>query len=266
MITATGNGRIKNLVQLKQKSKARREQNVFVVEGIKMFLEAPSEKIREVYVSESFSKMLEKGRCTQAAAKLRELKRVECVSDEVFGKAADTKTPQGILCVVEQRHYNIEEMLQNPAPLLVVLEDLQDPGNLGTIMRTGEGAGITGVILTKESADLYNPKTVRATMGSIFRVPFLYTEKLGGVIGILKERRVSVYAAHLSGKRYYDEWDYKGSAAFLIGNEANGLSEETAGQADALLKIPMQGSVESLNAGVAASILMYEAARQRRIR
>lgn len=268
MITAAGNSRIKNLVQLKQKARARREQDVFLVEGIKMFLEAPSEKIREVYISESFSAGRENGEdgaMRRAAGRLQELGgRVELVSDEVFTKAADTKTPQGILCVVEQFHYNIEEMMKTPDPLFVLLEDLQDPGNLGTIMRTGEGAGITGVILTKESVDLYNPKTIRATMGSIYRVPFFYTDDLNGLIGLLKEREIAVYAAHLAGKRYYDGWDYTKGTAFLIGNESGGLRGETAEKADCLLKIPMRGRVESLNAGVAASILMYETERQRR--
>jgi TrmH family RNA methyltransferase len=146
---------------------------------------------------------------------------------------------------------------------LVLLENLQDPGNLGTILRTGEGAGITGVIMSGGTVDIYNPKVIRATMGSIFRVPFIYVERLTDVFGQLGEKGIRIYAAHLDGKNYYDSFSFAGGTAFLIGNEGNGLERETADRADAYLKIPMEGRVESLNAAVAASLLMYEAHRQR---
>ena len=148
--------------------------------------------------------------------------------------------------------------------MLVLLEDLQDPGNLGTIIRTGEGAGIDGVIMTRESVDIYNPKTIRATMGSIYRVPFLYTDNLEQVMEELKKRNVHTYAAHLQGKEYYDVQEFKEGCAFLIGNEGNGLKKETADLAERYIKIPMEGQLESLNAAVATAILMYEAAAQRR--
>ena len=148
-------------------------------------------------------------------------------------------------------------------PLLVLLEDLQDPGNLGTILRTGEGAGITGVIMSKKTVDIFNPKTIRATMGSIYRVPFLYVEDLGETVEMLRERGIRVYAAHLQGQTYYSSFSFTGGTAFLIGNEGNGLRRETAEQADSYLKIPMEGRVESLNAAIAASLLVYEAHRQR---
>lgn len=263
MITAVHNSRIKRLVQYNQKAKARREADVFVAEGRKMFLEAPVSKIREVYVSESFLSGLAQ---TEELYKKMERCGYESVTDEVFGKISDTKTPQGILCVIEQSHYNIEEMLQEEEQLWVILEDLQDPGNLGTIMRTGEGAGITGVILTKDSVDIYNPKTIRATMGSVYRIPFLYVDSMEAAVHKLQKAGVAVYAAHLEESRDYDCLDFTGKTAFLIGNEGNGLRRETANLADAYLKIPMLGKVESLNAAVATSILMYEAARQRRNR
>jgi TrmH family RNA methyltransferase len=149
----------------------------------------------------------------------------------------------------------------------MVLEDLQDPGNLGTIMRTGEGAGIDGVILSKGCVDIYNPKTIRSTMGSLYRVPFLYVEDLAQTIADLKAKGITFYAAHLKGERFYDEFDFtkEGGCAFLIGNEGNGLKDETADLADTYLKIPMEGKLESLNAAVASSILMYEVYRQKRI-
>ena len=145
----------------------------------------------------------------------------------------------------------------------MVLEDLQDPGNLGTIIRTGEGAGIAGVIMTRETVDIFNPKTIRATMGSIYRVPFVYVQDIAETVAKLKTAGITVYAAHLKGEQYYDAFDYTGGSAFLIGNEGNGLKEQTANLADTYVKIPMAGQVESLNAAIATTLFMYEAARQR---
>lgn len=261
MITSPSNKRIKEIIQLNQKAKARRERNVFIVEGIKMFLEADLEKVEEVYVSESAQKHLTKA-CRE---KLEALTcPYETVSDEVFRKMSDTQTPQGILCVVKQYHYEIETLLTKENPFFLVLEDIQDPGNLGTIFRTGEGAGVTGILMSSSTVDIYNPKTIRSTMGSVYRMPFVYTTDLKGTISRLKQEQISVYAAHLQGTRFYEECDYRKGTAFLIGNEGNGLQEETAKLADTYIKIPMAGKVESLNAAVAASVLMYEAARQRR--
>lgn len=257
MITATSNKRIKWLVSLSEKAKERRKEGVFLVEGAKMFEEAQEEYIREVYVSESY---IEKNGVSDKLSKTG----YETVSDEVFKKISDTKTPQGILCVMKQYQYTLEELLQKENPVFVLLEDIQDPGNLGTILRTGEGAGIDGVIMTKDTVDIYNPKTIRATMGSVYRMPFLYVDSLAEVIKSLQKKGIAVYAAHLDGKEYYDSFDFKKGSAFLIGNEGNGLKKETADLADAYLKIPMEGKVESLNAAIATSLLMYETYRQRR--
>lgn len=256
MITSTTNNRIKRIVALGQKAKLRREEDCFLVEGAKMFLEAPKNWIKEVYVSETFL-----ARCRFQEE--LETYQYEVVSDEVFQKISDTKTPQGILCVLKCPHYEMEQLLAKSNPLLVILENVQDPGNLGTILRTGEGAGIDGVIMTRETADLFNPKVIRATMGSIYRMPYLYVDDILVTVEALKNCGICVYAAHLDDSVCYDEPDYKRGTAFLIGNEGNGLKKETADKASQYIKIPMQGQVESLNAAIATSILMYEAAKQR---
>lgn len=263
MITSLHNKEIKEAAALAAKKKERDRQKLFVVEGPKMFGEAPAERISRVYLAQSAAAQMQ----GQYGEKLAALS-CETVSDEVFAKMSDTKTPQGILCLVRQQQYNIEEILQNKnekQPLLIILEDIQDPGNLGTIFRTAEAAGADGVIMSSRTADIYNPKTIRSTMGSVYRIPFLYVEDLPSAIRRMKERGVSVYAAHLEGTAVYDACCYQRGTAFLIGNEANGLREETAACADALIHIPMEGSVESLNAAVASSVLLFEAARQRRI-
>jgi len=264
MISSTANTKVKRLVALRQKARLRREEGVFLVEGEKMFLEAPQEWLQEVYVSETFF-----AKCGRVQGAL-EKSQFELVSDEVFLKISDTQTPQGILCVLAIPQYSFKECMtawlsDKKAPFLMLLEDLQDPGNLGTILRAGEGAGVSGIVMTAKTVDIFNPKVIRSTMGSIYRVPFFTAEELAPVIELLKNKGIAVYAAHLDERNVcYDEPDYTQPSAFLIGNESRGLKRETADRADCYIKIPMAGQVESLNAAVAGAILMYEAARQRR--
>ena len=163
-----------------------------------------------------------------------------------------------------REHYTLEQVVGGEKPLVLVLENIQDPGNLGTILRTGEGAGVTGIVMSADTVDIYNPKTIRSTMGSVYRMPFCYAEDMDQVMRNLKQKGISVYAAHLKGSADYDAVDYRGSCGFLIGNEGSGLSERLAAQADGYIRIPMCGEVESLNAAVASAVLMYEAFRQRK--
>lgn len=259
MITSISNAQVKQVCAYVQKAKERRKDRIFVVEGPKMFEEAPAGRIYKVYATQSFC---DKHTTDGMGAKLKET-GFEVVSDEVLAKMSDTKTPQGILCLVKWPEYSLEDLLLRKKGVFVVLEDLQDPGNLGTIIRTGEGAGIAGVIMSGNTVDIFNPKTIRATMGSIYRVPFVYVQDMAQAIKRLKRADIAVYAAHLKGEQYYDAFDYTKGCAFLIGNEGNGLKEETALLADTYVKIPMAGQVESLNAAIATTLFMYEAARQR---
>jgi len=251
MITSTGNKTVKDVRDLVKKASCRRDRGLFVVEGIKMFMETDPGDIEEVLVSESFMRICP----TEARVRLRFL-RHNTLTDTVFEYVSDTRTPQGIMAVVRMKSY---DKLDGSA--FLILDRLQDPGNLGTIFRTAEAAGIDGILMNRETVDVYNPKVVRSTMGAIFRVPFMYVDDLGEEI---KRLGATVYAAHLDGKNDYDREDYTGPTAFIIGNESAGISDETAACADRLVKIPMQGSVESLNASVAAAVLMFEMARQRR--
>ena len=257
MITSASNMQMKNLVRLQKKGRARREQDVFVVEGMKMYREAPREFIEKEYISKSISEKAEAGELLGG-------RNVEVVDDRVFQNISDTKTPQGILAVIRRQHYTLEQVVGGEKPLVLVLENIQDPGNLGTILRTGEGAGVTGIVMSADTVDIYNPKTIRSTMGSVYRMPFCYAEDMDQVMRNLKQKGISVYAAHLKGSADYDAVDYRGSCGFLIGNEGSGLSERLAAQADGYIRIPMCGEVESLNAAVASAVLMYEAFRQRK--
>lgn len=257
MITSTGNKRVKELAQLVKKAKERRNQGVFVVEGKKMYKEAPADWVREVYVSDSFLKEPENQKLVASC-------NYEVLADHVFSSVSDTITPQGILSVVAMPHYEEEQFFSCDNGMYLVLESIQDPGNLGTMFRTAEGAGVSGIIMNKETVDLFNPKTIRSTMGSIYRVPFLITDDLKKILSDMKKRNIISYAAHLKGEKAYDAFDYAKSCAFVIGNEGNGLSKEIADMTDTYIRIPMQGKVESLNAAMASGILMYEAQRQRR--
>ena len=280
MITSTANQKIKRLVNFQKKRKLRDAEGVFLVEGVRMFREVPAEDLLEVYVSESFyrkEKELVDKICQGSNL------RAEILTDAVFAHVSDTQTPQGVLCVVTQKGksgqvsdlWNVSPRSsrnhpgENPkkswqAPFLMILDNLQDPGNMGTILRTAEAAGVTGIVMSKDCVDVYNPKVIRSTMGSIFRMPFLYVEDLAEAVKEIKAAGIRTYAAHLAGRLAYDEPDYKKPSAFMIGNEGNGLRGEIADLADTYIIIPMAGQVESLNAAVAATVLMFETSRQRR--
>ena len=165
---------------------------------------------------------------------------------------------------MKQPSNSLETLLDAPAPFFMVLENIQDPGNLGTILRTAEGAGVTGILMSRDTVDIFNPKTIRSTMGSVYRVPFLYVEDICEIVWELKNKGICTYAAHLKGTGSYDEQDYTKGTAFLIGNEGNGLTDQLADLADTYIRIPMYGQLESLNAAVASAVLMYETQRQRR--
>lgn len=266
MITSTANAQVKELIKLMKKSRTRDEAGVFVIEGPRMTGELMDDpdwrtKIERIYLSESYA--VRNGPERQEPERAG---RLEILSDPVFAHVSGTKTPQGILAVVRRREYGMTDILgEDPAHAhVLVLDNLQDPGNLGAIFRTAEAAGVTGIILSRDCVDIYNPKAVRSTMGAVLRMPFLYAEDLTGTIGELKTAGIKVYAAHLKGKHAYDQEDYTTGCAFLIGNEGNGLRDEVAEYADHFVIIPMLGKAESLNAAVAAAVLMFEAARQRR--
>ncbi|MGI6008315.1 MAG: TrmH family RNA methyltransferase [Ruminococcus sp.] len=257
MITSSSNRHVKRVVQLQKKRKVRNEEDCFVAEGLKMALEAPRERILQVYLASSFYEQ-------HGILDGMEDVPVEIVEDRIFSQMSDTKTPQGIMCLIRQFHYSEEDILNRKNPLLLILEDLQDPGNVGTVFRTAEGAGADGIILTDNCVDIYHPKTIRSTMGSVYRMPFFYAEDMDQVLAGLKERGIRTYAADLAGKNAYDEEDYRKGTAFFIGNEGKGLSFELLEKADTRIRIPMEGKLESLNAAVAAALLVYECHRQRK--
>lgn len=261
MIESNANGQYKKLQKWMKQSRARRQEGVFVVEGWKMVKEALERNL----VLHLYSAEREQEHCRE------ELNRFSCgqvpvdfMRDNLFSQLSDTVSPQGILGVVRMPVYEREEIVNQPDAKLLCLENIQDPGNLGTMFRTAEGAGMTGVVLTKGCVDLFNPKVVRSTMGSLFRVPFYVCQDMEEEMKFMQKKGFCFYAAHLQGTKDFTEESYEGSIGILIGNEANGLSEAVSGLADCKVKIPMEGELESLNAAVSAALFMYEVRRKRR--
>ena len=239
-ITSTGNKLIREVRDLEKKARARRESGLFIAEGERLCSEIPAAYIERIFVADDYDGRLPEaaGDASQRAPKIFQVPR------ELMEHMADTKNSQGILAVVRQKKYT-----ELPGDFFLILDTLQDPGNMGTIFR--------------DCVDVYSPKVVRATMGAMFRMPFMVSDDLPAEIQRMKSEGVQVYAAHLRGTKNHWNFDYRQPTAFMIGNEGNGLQDAIADLADTYLRIPMMGHTESLNAGVAASVLMYETLRQR---
>ena len=256
MITSASNDKIKEIKKLIKSASRRKETGLYIVEGIRMVREIPADAVKTLYVAESMTDKFA-DICSQIPAE------VEIVRDSVFQSMSDTNTPQGILAEVYQTARTEDDLFAGDAePFLLIIERLQDPGNLGTIIRAAEGAGVTGIILSADTVDIYNPKVIRSTMGSIFRMPIVVAGDLAAATEHVKTRGIRVYGAHLNGETFYEK-DFTGGCAFLIGNEGNGLSDEISAKADDLIRIPMCGQVESLNAAISTAVIAYEVLRQR---
>jgi len=253
MITSGGNKLVKEIRALELK-KNRDAQGVFVVEGERFADEIPKDwPVRMFVVSQSFP----------LKEKYKNRAETVEVSDAVFKMFSDTVTPQGVLAVCEQKNFGLECLRGAENPFVLVGEKIADPGNLGTLIRTADAAACDAVILSTGSADVYGSKVVRAAAGSVFHLPIVKEAELSEILPALKNLGVRVAAAHLKADKPPYAADFRRGCAILIGNEANGLSEEAANMSDELIKLPMPGKAESLNASVAGALLLYEVVRQR---
>jgi TrmH family RNA methyltransferase len=237
------------------------EQGCIAIEGLRIIEEAIRSGLRfqAVFVSES-------GR-TQSTRLLPQISshtEILLLPDDVFHSAVDTETPQGVAALVKLKPAKLDDLIEQVSDdlLLVAIAGIQDPGNLGTIIRSAEAFGTRGVLLGEKTVSYANPKAVRASAGSLFREP-LVRVKLEEAIALLKARGVRVAASSSHKGRPLDQVDLTGPLALIIGNEGAGVPPEILTQADELVMIPHSPRVESLNAGIAASILLYETSRQR---
>lgn len=261
-ITSRSNKLIKSIKFLYNK-KDRWNERCFFIEGTRSVEQCMSSNRSIKYIVYSSELLSEDGEklLDEATSKNYELYKV---SKELFKSISDTDNPQGILAVVEFEDYKLKDTLKDNN-FFVVLDRVQDPGNMGTIIRTADAFGANAVIVTSGCVDVYNPKTIRSTMGSILQIPIVHIGDIKEVIKDLKDLGVSVIATSLNTDKYLYDIDFKRDCAIIIGNEANGISEEILDFSDQLVKIPMLGRAESLNAGVASAVLMYEVSRQRNV-
>ena len=258
VISSKDNETIKQIRKLKDK-KYRDQNKEFIIEGIKLLKEAIQEKvkIKTIVVCDDCEK-----NGTLDKKLLYEMAKYNCiyVTEKVFNILTDVSNPQGVLAVVEKN--NDINNINFDDDLILILDNLQDPGNLGTIIRTIDSVNLKQIIVSKGSSDVYNPKVVRSTMGAIFRVKVLESENLQETIKEIKKHKFKILATDLNtNSSIYDEKYSK--CAIIIGNEANGVSKEILSLADKKIKIPMLGKTESLNASVATGIILYEYVRQK---
>lgn len=258
VISSKDNETVKQIRKLKDK-KYRDQTGQYIVEGIKLLREAIEEnaKITTIVVCDDCEK-----NGTLDKKLLYEIAKFNCiyVTEKVFNLLTDVSNPQGVLAVIEKNNTRAE--INWDEDLILVLDNVQDPGNIGTILRTLDSANLKQIIISKGSGDVYNPKVVRSTMGAIFRVNVIESDNIADTIKEIKKHKYTVMATDLyTDSSIYDEKYNK--CAIVIGNEANGVSKEVLELADKKIKIPMLGKTESLNASVATGIILYEYVRQK---
>lgn len=257
-ITSKENEFIKHVKKLKDK-KYRDIANEYVIEGIKLVGEAIQEKapIKQIILCDD---------CERNAAipkdVMYEIAKYECVyvTEKIFRYLSEVEAPQGILAIIEKSNQDTE--IDYTQDIIVALDDIQDPGNLGTILRTVDSIGLTQILVSKGTADAYNPKVVRSTMGAIFRVKIIECEDLRQTLKEIKKHKFKIVVSSLQTENSIYDIPYH-KKVIIIGNEANGVEKEIQDMADEKVKIPMLGKTESLNASVAAGIILYEYVRQK---
>jgi TrmH family RNA methyltransferase len=263
MITSRTNPKIKEIRLLKQ-AKHRDTRGEYFIEGVRLVEEALGEAgfVRQILYSPRLEVNSRGARLLSAARrKFQEAEWIE-VDDEVLASISDTRNHQGILAVLKKREWTWKDVEPRKGPLLC-FHDLQDPGNLGTILRVLEAGGGAGLVLTSGSVDPYSPKVVRASAGSFFRLPFLICPSPGMVLQELRARGYRIWAAAASGHPSFWEVDFSKPTGLLLGQEGGGLPEEWKTQADGTLTIPMASKIDSLNVAMAAGLIVYEAFRQK---
>ena len=258
VITSKENETIKNIKKLKDK-KFRDEAGLYIIEGIKMIEEAIEEKasIKKILICEE---CLTTGDLEQKI--LYEIAKYDCiyVNTKVYNFLTDVVAPQGIMAVVAKPSKDTE--IDYSEDIILALDGIQDPGNLGTILRTADSVNLKQIIVTKNTADSYNPKVVRSTMGAILRIKIIETEDLAKTLKEAKKNKFKIVATSLDTNESIYDISYN-KKVIVIGNESNGVSKEIQELADNRVKIPMLGKTESLNASVATGIMLYEYVRQK---
>lgn len=248
IITSKDNEIIKNIKKLKEK---KYRLDSYIVEGIKMVKEAISEnqEIALIAIREDFKIDFDTKNT-----------KIVIISNKIFNDISDVKTPQGILAVIKKNQNN---QIETNSDYILALDSLQDPGNMGTIIRTADSANINQIIINKTTVDPYSPKVIRSTMGAIYRTNIIEVEDLKATLKEMKLKGFQIITTDLKATQSIYDINYNNKTVVVIGNEANGVSQEILQTADKKVIIPMLGKTESLNASIAASIMIYEYVRQK---
>lgn len=260
-ITSLSNPKIRETLEIKNKSDRYRER-AFIIEGphlIEMAM-ASGSLVKKAFFTSSFSAKKEGQRLLREISK----KTVEIfeVTDRILNKLTDTETPQGIIAIASYTHRNLREIRFRSVPLIVVIDGVQEPGNLGTIIRTSDAAGADAVIILRGTCDPFMQKTIRATAGSIFNIPVIHAET-DKLLKWLASEKIHLIVTDVDAKVSIFDADFKNAVAFVFGNEAHGVSNSMKKNADSILKVPIIGKAESLNVAASAAVCLYEAVRQR---
>lgn len=264
VVTSWQNPELKMYRSLLRK-KGRDKRGLIPLEGVRLLEEANSKKIKihsviyseELLKNERGKKLLEEIQGVQPQAK------IISVSRNILKETADTENPQGILATGVSPEYNLAQLIHEEKPLTLVAAGIQDPGNLGTIIRTAAGASVSGVVVTRGTVDVYNPKTLRATMGAIFNLPVVLIKDVESLMNYFRHHNIRIGVTDLKGEANCFQVDLTVPTAVFLGSEAFGLDKEIIKGADFRLKIPVLGPAESLNVAVAAGVIMYEGVRQK---
>ena len=258
IIVSTSNPRIKNVIKLKEKSSERKLQDLVVVEGVREISRAKENKfeIKTLFVCDAI--FHNKNR--EILSGIHHLVRV---SKEVFEKISYRDNSDGLLALVKPKHLRLSDLKLSANPLLIILESVEKPGNLGAIARTADGAGADAVIVCNAKTDIYNPNAVRSSIGCVFSKQIAAASS-EDVLKFLKEKNITPFAAALTAKKNYTEPDFKKACALVFGTEAAGLSQTWLSSVEQI-KIPMLGKVDSLNVAASCAVMVYETVRQRSI-
>lgn len=257
-ISSKNNSKIKDLIKLRNNSKFRNDKSLFYVEGERILKDTKSSIIRELYIKKSkldyFSKFLKK--CNKAD--------IFIVDDDIYDKITDTVNSQGMIAVVNYDIlHELDDTFLEKVSLCIILDGINDPGNIGTIFRVAESSNVDLIILINNSCSIYNPKVIRASMSSIFRDKIYVADNVDEIYDKLNNNGFMIYATSLSEKaNMYTDINYTDKIAIVFGNEANGVSQASVNRSHSLIKIPMKGKIESLNVSISTSIILYEIMRQ----
>ena len=258
-ITSAQNPKIKTLLELQEKSKARRKEGVFVVEGRRELLhciEAGYEPHAVFFCPEIISEADFKEVSSRCRCSFFE------IPQQLYDKVAYRGGTEGVIAELRCKDMSLEALKLKENPLVVVLEGVEKPGNLGAVLRSADASGVDAVVVCDPLTDMYNPNLIRSSIGAIFTVP-VATATSEETISWLKAAGIKIYTAQLQDSEWYYDTDMKGGTAIVMGTEATGLTDCWRKAADAHIKIPMLGRLDSLNVSVSAAILMFEAVRQR---